>query len=142
MYRAISFNELADLERIALDTAFYPFCQRVMSFVKYRKWYPEDFIENTGLDVNTYSKLKNGRVKRPDMRTLIAVFVGLRLPLPIVEDLLRSAGMAFTQSKSDRAYRYVILTMNGATIEECNAFLQEQGVPLLGSIAKDERITA
>jgi len=138
----ISFEELDDLEKIALETAVLPFCQRLAAFMEYRKWDPRRFTLHTGLDSALYSKLKGGKRKRPDMRTFIALCVGLRLPLHIVEDLLRSAGMAFTNSRVDRAYRYVVMMMNGAGIDECNDFLRLWGVPLLGSFSKEERQSA
>ena len=142
MRKILTFEELADLEKIALETAVLPFHMRLEAFMTYRKWTSLRFTQYTSLDASLYSKLKSGRRKRPDMRTIIAICVGLRLPLHIVEDLLRSAGMAFTNSLEDRAYRYLIMVMNGATIDECNDFLRTQGVPLLGSFAKDELASA
>jgi len=112
MGKVLSFEELAELEKIALDTAVLPFGQRLAAFMDYRHWTPLRFTQYTNLDGALYSKLRSGRRKRPDMRTIIAICVGLRLPLHIVEDLLRSAGMAFSSSWEHRAYRYVIMMMN------------------------------
>ena len=142
MYNRISYEELVQLEKLTHDTVFLPLCQRMMAFMDFRNWNPLRFHLNTNLDMNTYSKLKNNHMKRPDMRTFIAICAGLRLPYHIIEDLLRSARMTFSYSKEDQAYRYVVLIMHGASIDECNTFLREQGVPLLGSIACDERESA
>ncbi|MCL2107029.1 MAG: hypothetical protein FWH26_08255 [Oscillospiraceae bacterium] len=142
MRKVLSFEELAELEKIALDTAVLPFHKRLDAFMTFRKWTSLRFTQHTGLDASLYSKMKGGQRKRPDMRTLTAIFMGLRLPLHIAEDLLRSAGMAFTNSLEDRAYRYLFMMMNGATIDECNDFLSTQGVPLLGSFSKDELVSA
>ena len=141
MREILSYEELTELEKIALETADLPLCQRIMAFVKFWKWYPTDFFLHTELDANTYSKLKNDRLKKPDTRTVVAMCVGLRLPFTIVEDLLQKAGMAFSNSQDDRAYRYIVMMMNGATIEECNKTLRSKGVALLGSI-KDDYIYA
>ena len=142
MQKVISFEELAKLEQIAMATAALPFGQRLLAFMDYRKWNPHRFTLRTNLDAVYYSRLKNGRRNKLDMRTAVAIFIGLRLPLPIAESLLQSAGMAFSRSKKDQAYRYLVMMMNGADIDECNAFLGQQGVPLLGSIARDERLSA
>jgi hypothetical protein len=131
-----------DLEQIALNTAALPFCQRLTAFMDYRNWNAQRFTKHTGLDATNFSKIKNDKRKRLDMRTAVAIFVGLRLPLPAVEDLLCSAGMALSNSKEDRAYRYVILVMHGAGIHECNELLVAHGVPPLGSISKDDQVPA
>ena len=140
MRRILSFEELADLEKIAWDTAVLPFYQRLMAFMNYYNWNPQRFAKYTHLEGAYYSRLKSGLREKLDMRTAVAIFVGLRLPLHIVDSLLQSAGMAFSNSKTDRTYRYIIMMMNGADINECNEYLQKQGVPLLGSISKGELI--
>lgn len=142
MRKILSFDELAELEKIALDTAVLPFSQRLTAYMDYWRWTPLRFTLHTGLDGSLYSKMRSGRRKRPDMRTIIAICVGLRLPLHLVEDLLRSIGMAFSNSREDRAYRYLVMTMNGTTIDECNDFLLAQDVPLLGSFSKEELVPA
>jgi hypothetical protein len=76
------------------------------------------------------------------MRIFVSIFVGLRLPLHIAESLLQSAGLAFSNSNEDRIYRYVIMTMNGADIDECNKYLRSENVALLGSIQKDAQLSA
>jgi hypothetical protein len=140
--RALSLNEVTELEKIALSTALLPFYQRLMALMDYLNWNPQRFTKYTHLDGANYSKLKGGQREKLDMRTAVAIFVGLRLPLHIAESLLQSAGMAFSNSKADRTYRYVIMMMNGADINECNEYLQQEGVPLLGSISKGERVSA
>jgi DNA-binding Xre family transcriptional regulator len=134
----LTFEELMALEQIAAATAPLPVCERLMAFMDFRRWNRQRFTLHTGLDESTYSKLKHNQRKRLDMRTFIAICVGLRLPLPIVEDLLHKAGMAFSNSLEDQAYRYVILMFNGAGHDACNAFLRRHKIPQLGTFAKDE----
>jgi hypothetical protein len=59
------------------------------------------------------------------------------LPYPIAEDLLRSAGLTFSSSQTDRAYRFLLLEMRGASVEECNEILIPLKLPLLGSVEQD-----
>jgi len=136
----LTFEELRQLEQIATATAPLPVCERLMAFMDFRRWNRQRFTLHTGLDESTYSKLKHSQRKRLDMRTLIAICVGLRLPLPIVEDLLHRAGMAFSNSMEDQAYRYVVLVLNGAGLDICNAFLRKRGMTQLGTFAKDELV--
>ena len=142
MRRVLSLDELAVFEKIAWDTAVLPFYLRLMAFMDYCNWNPQRFTKHTHLEGAYYSRLKSGQREKLDIRTAVAIFVGLRLPLHIVDSLLQSAGMAFSNSKADRTYRYIIMMMNGADINECNEYLQQEGVPLLGSISKDIRKSA
>ena len=118
----LSFEELMQLERIASATAHLPICQRLTAFMDHRKWNTVRFAELTEFDGSTYSRIKNNHLKRPDLRTIIAICVGLPLPLHIVQNLLDSAGLSFGNSEEGRAYRYIITEMHGCTVYEANLF--------------------
>jgi hypothetical protein len=138
MMSGLPLEELRQLEKIALDTAILPLCQRLMAFINFRKWNAVRFAYHTELDVSIYSRIKNGRLKKPSLRTILAIYIGLQLNYPLVENLLRSVGLAFSNSEEDYAYRYVVLEMHGCNIDEANIFLTARGVQLLGSISQDE----
>ena len=130
----LSFEELMQLERIASATVHLPICQRLTAFMDHRNWTSLRFMELAEMGDSTYSRIKNDQLKSLSLRTIIAICVGLRLPLHIVQSLLDSAGLAFGNSDAGRAYRYVIVEMHGCTIYEANIFLHGQGVPLLGNL--------
>jgi hypothetical protein len=62
---------------LALETALISFCERLMVFMHYRKWNPTLFVLHTGLDVNFYSRIKNNRLKRPELRIVVSILIGL-----------------------------------------------------------------
>jgi DNA-binding Xre family transcriptional regulator len=137
-----SFEELMQLERIAHATAGRAIHDRLMAFIAFCKWNAVRFADHTELDISMFSRIKNGRMKRPELRTIIAICAGLRLPLHIIEELLHSAGLSLGNSKTGCAYRYVLSEMHGCTVYEANIFLHSQGVSLLGNLGVEVRCTA
>ena len=135
----LSFDELMALEQLAAATTLLPICVRLMAFMDFRRWNAIIFVDLTELDVSTYSRIKNNRLKKSDLRTIVAIAVGLLLPIHIVESLLDSAGLTFGRTKQGLAYRYVLLEMRGCTIYEANLFLSRLGVPLLGSLGISDK---
>ena len=60
--------------------------------------------------------------------------VGLQLDLNEMEEVLALAGLSFNPTDyNEQAYRYLFTGMSGKSIDECNDFLMELGVPLLGT---------
>lgn len=51
-----------------------------------------------------------------------------------MEEVLRLGGMAFQDgNREQEAYKYLFTAFYGKEIDECNAFLKEVGVTLLGT---------
>jgi len=138
----LSFEEVMQLERIAASTAHLPISQRLTAFMDHRKWNTVRFAELTEFDGSTYSRIRNNRLPKLHLRLILAICVGLHLPLHIVQSLLECAGLSFGNSDTGRAYRYVIVEMHGCTVYEANVFLQSQGVPLLGTLGLEEQASA
>lgn len=96
-------------------------------------WYEYTFEEKTKLDKMNYSHVQGGTHKF-SMRPLIAMGVGLSLDLAEMEEVLRLGGMAFQDgNREQEAYKYLFTAFYGKGIDECNAFLKEIGVTLLGT---------
>lgn len=96
-------------------------------------WYESTFIAKTGLDKMHYSRVQNGN-HNFTVRPLVAMGVGLNLDLSEMEDVLRLGGMAFKDGdREQEAYKYLFTAFYGKGIEECNNFLKEINVTLLGT---------
>lgn len=96
-------------------------------------WYESTFIDKTGLDKMHYSRVQGG-IHNFTMRPLVAMGVGLCLDLNEMEEVLHLGGMAFKDGdREQEAYKYLFTAFYGKDIEECNKFLQEVDVPLLGT---------
>lgn len=96
-------------------------------------WNTTIFINRTGLDAMNYS-----RVQKPDhkftMMPLVSMGIGLELSLDEMQEVLSLAGLSFKPTdRTDQAYKYLFTGMPGKSVDECNEFLREVGVPELGS---------
>ena len=80
-----------------------------------------------------YSRVQGGTHKF-SLRPLVAMGVGLSLDLSEMEEVLRLGGMAFQDgNREQEAYKYLFTAFYGKDIDECNAFLKEVDVTLLGT---------
>ena len=88
------------------------------------------------INEDTIRKYRNGSNKsKPNIQTVVALCVGLQLPLPFSLDLVHKAGHTFAGEPNDIAYLMILSTMTGCSIYDCNALLRNAGVP---PIAKEK----
>lgn len=88
------------------------------------------------INEDTIRKYRNGSNKsKPNIQTVVALCVGLQLPLPFSLDLVHKAGHTFAGEPNDIAYLTILSTMTGCSIYDCNALLRNAGVP---PIAKEK----
>lgn len=96
-------------------------------------WYETTFETKTKLDKMNFSRVQSGTHKFT-MRPLIAMGVGLSLDISEMEEVLGLGGMTFIKgNREHEAYKYLFTAFYGKGIDECNNFLQEVNVPLLGT---------
>lgn len=96
-------------------------------------WHEYTFEEKTKLDKMNYSRVQGGTHKF-SLRPLVAMGVGLSLDLSEMEEVLHLGGMAFQDgNREQEAYKYLFTAFYGKDIDECNAFLKEVYVTLLGT---------
>lgn len=129
------FNKAKDFQnrfkrsRIAHKTA----TEVLWGYMQAAHWNTTIFTYRTGLDAMHYT-----RVQKPDhkftLKPLVAMGVGLQLDLNEMEEVLALAGLSFNPTDyNEQAYRYLFTGMSGKSIDECNDFLMELGVSLLGT---------
>jgi len=115
------------------------FPQMAYGIMQTQKWNSNIFTRNTLLGEPVYSRIKSGQLLRPDVRTVVAVCVGLDLDTVLAMELLSSAGHVLTDSHEHHAYFYIIHSCRGESIHERNEFLKKVGVTPLGTKARKSK---
>jgi len=108
------------------------FWQKSDALMEQRHWYASTFKEKTHLSDREYSRYMTERNTTPTLYTVLAICVGLDIDIQISDDLLASAGYKLNASKEHQAYHFALIHFRGR-IDECNIFLADEHVKLLGS---------
>ncbi|MCL1878387.1 MAG: helix-turn-helix transcriptional regulator [Defluviitaleaceae bacterium] len=109
-----------------------PFWSLAYGIMQARKWNSSIFTERTLLNQSIYSRIKNGQLSKPDIRTVMAICVGLDLDYFRATELLASAGHVLTSTDEDEAYFYILNNCRGEPIQKRNKFLTSLGILALG----------
>ena len=101
------------------------------SLVKLMDWKGmtvEELAEKSKLSEKTIQRLRNQADYQVNMKTVIAVCIGLQLHPILSEHLIESAGLTFRYvSQEQILYRFFITGYYTHSIDECNAMLEEKG---------------
>ena len=108
------------------------FWQKADVLMEQRHWYSSTFKEKTRLSDKEYSRYIAKRNTTPSLYAVMAICVGLDIDVQIADDLLATAGYKLNSTKEHQAYHFVLIHYRGR-IDECNAFLANKHVKLLGS---------
>ena len=87
-----------------------------------------ELAEMTGLSEKTIQRMRNEIDYKPDIRTVVAVCIGLNLYPKFSNLLLQLAGIFPRNTDEDRAYMFLINHYYDATVEECNDFLRRLNI--------------
>lgn len=110
------------------------FWQMLWQYIRLRNMNSAVFCEKTLLDESYYRHAeKNDGKALPEVRTIVAMCVGLGLDLQQSQELLRLAGRALNDSREHVAYGFVLSMLRGQSIYDCNTFLAEIGIRTLGT---------
>ena len=118
--------EAEELQKIRCTDAFDAF---TICF-KLRKWNAVRFCEITGLSQTIFSKIKNKSYKEgtfPSLQSVVAICVGLQIPLSYSIEILNHCGYSITNSKRDRCYKFILTHYEQFDIDEANEFLIKNG---------------
>lgn len=101
--------------------------------------YPEDFERKTLLPQRYFFRCKNDKNEvPPSIRTIVAIATGYDFDLAFAEEVLKLAGHALSPAIPEHmAYRFLLKTMQGSSIQEKNAVLRSSGFKPLG-VTSDE----
>lgn len=112
--------------------------QKLREIMELKRWNCSIFEEKTHLDKMFFSRLKKDDYPIT-MEPIIAICVGLDLPLSCATDILASAGYVLKPTdKTHYAYSYILSAMRGESIIVRNAFLAKYCIKPLGSKSRDE----
>ncbi len=108
----------------------------ICSYMEQAKWNVTIFQEKTLLSPMDYTRLHQEHKFK--LQSYVAMAVGLGLSLSEFQNVIKQAGMILKDGdKTDDAYSFILSTMQGMGIDECNDFLEEIGVSKLGTHSKD-----
>ena len=93
----------------------------------------DDFEIKTGVRRVKLKQFRDGMLNNPEVRTVVAICVGLDLDITQTVEMLRSAGHILLNTREHWAYKFIMTCCEGMEIEERNAILIALGVRPLGS---------
>ena len=92
----------------------------------------EEIAEKSGLDDRTIRRIRKNNTKAPNIKTILAICIGLRLNSNISYALIRRSNYNIDSiSEKNVVYRQIIETMYNYPIEEVNKFLEENNLEKL-----------
>lgn len=118
------FEELPYKQHSDFQSAFW-------AYFKIRKWNPKKFADKTGLSEKIYSLFKNHKYKegnRPALDSVIAICIGLHIPICCSLELINLCGYALIPSKLDRCYYFILSRYELFDIDKANNFLIENNL--------------
>jgi hypothetical protein len=131
----LSFEDWKGLREVHRRVAYLPFCQQIKAYMEYWQWDATDFICETGLLRSRYSEIIHGKTESMQPENIMAICKGLRLTRQQSNDVFREADRALSESKHEY-FLYILETKTDWSLDDCNAFLEEEGQPELGSKPK------
>ena len=112
--------------------------EMLWSYIQDAKWNTSIFQDRTLLSPMDYT-----RIQKPDhifkMPAYVAIAVGLDLSLQEFQGVIKQAGLCLKEGdKTDDAYSFILAVMQGQSIDECNDFLENVDVPILGTHSREK----
>lgn len=113
-------------------------CQCLWFLMENRKWnYPEIFNDKTGLHKNYHGKIKNNKYNNMGTDVLMAICVGLKLNLRMIEKIFdKSDNKLNYYQEPDKTYIRILENMPGISMQDFNGILEKTGIKELGSTIK------
>lgn len=126
-------------ERFLVEEANDDFAPPEKTFCEMLKPYLEQFRTGDDFEIKTgvhrvkLKQFRDGKLNNPEVRTVVAICVGLNLDITQTMEMLRSAGHILLNTREHWAYKFIMTCCEGMEIEERNAILIALGVRPLGS---------
>jgi len=115
------------------------FSRLARQLMERQHWNSSIFKEKTLLDEATYSRIVNGEDKLWTLGTVMAFCVGYGVDKETGDRLLEAAGHTFGAHRKHRAYSFLLTGFQGKSIDDCNVFLESEGIAPLGSRPRKPR---
>lgn len=129
---AYDINEEIELMK-KLGDPMASLCDCLWFLMENRKWnYPEQFNEKTELHKNYHGKIKNNNCNNMKTNTLMAICVGLKITLRIVEQLFQKSDNKLNYYiDPDMTYIHILELFPGISLVEFNDMLEIKNLPRL-----------
>lgn len=99
---------------------------------------PEDFNDKTELHKNYYGKIKNNNSNNMGTQTLMAICIGLKLPLRITEKLFEKSNNKLNYyANPDKTYIHIMESMPGLSLMDFNSILEKLNIQKLETKSKE-----
>lgn len=137
----LTYDENEEIEIVKrLGDPTTSLCQCLWYLMESRKWnYPETFNDRTCLHKNYHGKIKNDKYNNMGTEVLMAICVGLRLNLRIIEKLFdKSDNKLNYYQDPDKTYIRILENMPGLSLQDFNGILKQAGIKELGSTIKND----
>ena len=102
------------------------FQSALWAYFQLRGWNSQKFSSKTGLSEKIYSLLRHHAYeegKRPTLESVIAMCIGLQIPIYCSLELISLCGYALTNLKKDRCYWFILSHYELFDIDKVNEFL-------------------
>ena len=132
----LTYDENEEIELVRrLGDPTTTLCQCLWYLMENRNWqYPETFNDRTGLHKNYHGKIKNDKYNNMGTAVLMAICVGLRLNLRVVEKIFdKSDNKLNYYQDPDKTYIRILENMPGISLQDFNSVLKVAGIKELGS---------
>ena len=107
------------------------FHQSLIALMKWRGVTNEQLAEKSLLSPKTIQRMRTNPDYKCDIRTLVAVCIGLQLPSYVSTDLIEKAGIKIKIGVENMTYAHILSTYSKSTIFEANEYLEVAGYPPL-----------
>ena len=139
-YEKISaYDEQEEIELVKmLADPTCSLCQCLWYLMENRKWtYPATFNEKTELHPNYHGKIKNNSYNNMGTDVLMAICVGLKLNLRIIEKLFDKSNNKLNYYQDpDKTYIRMLEMAPGISLQDFNSICEKASVKQLGSTIK------
>lgn len=92
----------------------------------------EELVENSKLSEKTIQRLRNHEPDNVTIETLTQLCLGMQLPPQLSSRLIQAAGKSFMMTEQHLMYQFLLNSCYTCTIDECNAYLESQGMTPFG----------
>lgn len=112
------------------------FNDRIVKLMEVRRISKKQLAERTGLSDATIQSMRNDPERQFTIESIVAVCIGLHVPVEISLPLIESSPTKFLKSEEMSAYRYVLTHCYEQEVPQVNRFLVEAGYKPLTNLVE------
>lgn len=114
------------------------FSDALDAIIRWSNMTEEQIAEAADLSTRHIQRLRNNEDQNVSMETVVQLCIGMKLPTQLSMCLIQKSGNSFRSNNKDFTYQFLLMGYNQSSLYECNEFLKQFNLPLLGRTAKKE----